>query len=87
MADNFQLVCRIPLKKTVLVEKQQKKTQDVAPQAKKGAKKGAKEDLKAKEEQKQQKIESHAGYVLIEINLQRGDTEEELERNYQLKLH
>lgn len=40
---------------------------------------------KAKEAQ-EQKIVTHAGYVEIELNLQRGDTEEELERNYQLKL-
>jgi len=33
-----------------------------------------------------QKIETHVGYLEIELNLQRGDTEEELERNYQLKL-
>lgn len=40
---------------------------------------------KAKDSQPQ-KIETHAGYVEIELNLQRGDTEEELERNYQIKL-
>ena len=31
-------------------------------------------------------MKTHVGYVEVELNLQRGDTEEELERNYQMKL-
>ena len=38
------------------------------------------------EESKERTIVTHAGQIEIEINLQRGDTEEELERNYQIKL-
>ena len=38
------------------------------------------------EETKERTIVTHAGQVEVEINLQRGDTEEELERNYQIKL-
>ena len=40
----------------------------------------------ATKKQEPEKIYTNVGYVDIEINLQRGDTEEELERNYQLKL-
>ena len=33
-----------------------------------------------------EKVSIEVGHVDIEINLQKGDTEEELERNYQIKL-
>jgi hypothetical protein len=72
MADNFQLTCRIPLIKTVVIDQVKKKTE---------VKKGAKRDPK-KEQQEVQKKESNAGSIIIDINLQKGDTEEELERNY-----
>lgn len=46
-----------------------------------------KEEVERGEDAKSpQKTETKVGYLEIEINLQRGDTEEELERNYQLKL-
>lgn len=85
MADNFQLICRVPLIKTVVIEAKQSKKEIQAP--KKGTKRPGKETVKTKEKQPEaQRIESHAGSIVVEINLQRGDTEEELERNYQLKL-
>ena len=66
---------------------QEKKEEQL--KAKKGRKNLA--DLKAEQakrakDSQPQKIETHVGYVEIELNLQRGDTEEELERNYQIKL-
>jgi hypothetical protein len=82
MADNFQLTCKVPLIKTVVIEaKQTSKKESQAP--KKGAKRPGKETAKTKDKQPEaQRIESHAGSIVVEINLQRGDTEEELERNY-----
>ena len=86
LAPNFQLRVTIPLKKTVIVEAKKKK---LTPQEKKQAlldkakgKKKGEEEESAREKQ----IVTHAGQIEIEINLQRGDTEEELERNYQIKL-
>lgn len=32
------------------------------------------------------KVETHVGQISIELNLQMGDTEEELMRNYKMKL-
>jgi hypothetical protein len=89
MADNFQLICRVPLIKTSVVENTRTKKAEVTAPAKKGAKKGQVVETKAKEknsETSSQKVETQVGTILVEINLQRGDTEEELERNYQLKL-
>jgi len=95
MAPNFKLSFNLPLTKTVVVESrasqmsaQEKKDEQL--NAKKGRKSAA--DLKAAQakrakESQGQTIETHAGYVEIELNLQRGDTEEELERNYAIKLH
>ena len=57
--------------------------------AKKGRKNVATMEAdKAKREAdaKDQVVKTHVGYVEVELNLQRGDTEEELERNYQMKL-
>ena len=94
MAPKFRLAVKVPLTKTVVIaSKQSQKTaeqkREEALKEKKGRKSMA--DLKAAQAKKakdnmEQKIETHAGYVEIELNLQRGDTEEELERNYQLKL-
>lgn len=94
MAPNFKLAVQIPLTKTVVIESkeagksaQEKKEEQL--KAKKGRKTQA--DLKKAQAQrekdnKEQVIETHVGYLEVEINLQRGDTEEELERNYQIKL-
>ena len=94
MAPNFKLAIQIPLTKTVVIESResQKSAQEKKEEqlkAKKGRKSMA--DLKAaqakkEKENQQQIIETHVGYLEMEINLQRGDTEEELERNYQIKL-
>lgn len=84
LAPNFHLKVTIPLKKSVTVEAKKKK---LTPQQKKQmmldkAKGKAVDD----EETKERTIVTHAGQIEVEINLQRGDTEEELERNYQIKL-
>ena len=81
MADNFQLVAKVPLIKTTVIEQAKKKSK--AEENKKGAKRAAPQKKEAADVRK---VESNAGTITIEINLQRGDTEEELERNYQLKL-
>ena len=94
MAPNFKLAIQVPLTKTVVIESResQKSAQEKKEEQLK-AKKGRKNlaDLKAAQakrerDNQQQVIETHAGYLELELNLQRGDTEEELERNYQIKL-
>ena len=53
--------------------------------AKKGRKNVATMDADKKKREadaKDQVVKTHVGYVEVELNLQRGDTEEELERNY-----
>ena len=86
LAPNFKLRVQIPLKKTVVVEAKKKK---MTPQEKKMAllnkAKGKKKD-EEEESAREKTIITHAGQIEVEINLQRGDTEEELERNYQIKL-
>lgn len=82
MADNFQLACKVPLIKTVVIEAKQASKKE-SKVTKKGAKRPGKETAKTNDKQPEtQRIESHAGSIFVEINLQRGDTEEELERNY-----
>lgn len=77
LADNFQLKTKIKLVKTIEIK--------TAKKAEKGKKKkGTATKPAKKEEAKIEKV--LAGKIQIEINLQRGDTEEELERNYHLKL-
>ena len=94
MAPNFKLALQVPLTKTVIIEsRESQKTAQEKKEELLKAKKGRKNlaELKAaqaKRERDQQEeiITTHAGYLELELNLQRGDTEEELERNYQIKL-
>ena len=94
MAPNFKLSLQVPMTRTVVIEsKASKMTAEQKKEEQIKQKKGRKNLVQMKEDQAKkakdsqpQKIETHAGYVEIELNLQRGDTEEELERNYQIKL-
>ena len=94
MAPNFKLSLQVPLTKTVVIESaDSKKSAEQKKEEQLKAKKGRKNLVEMKADQARkaknsqpQKIETHVGYVEIELNLQRGDTEEELERNYQIKL-
>ena len=87
LAPNFQLKITVPLKKTTIIEAKKKK---LTPQEKKQALLDkAKNKNKAgdsSDSAREQRIVTNAGQIEIEVNLQRGDTEEELERNYQIKL-
>ena len=90
MAPNFKLSLQVPMTRTVVIEsKASKMTAEQKKEEQIKQKKGRKNLVQMKEDQAKkakdsqpQKIETHAGYVEIELNLQRGDTEEELERNY-----
>jgi len=92
MAPNFALKTKIPLLKTVMHQSKKEKKQTAAERRQEQMKKArgrSANQLKEEAENDQktpEKTETKAGYLEIEINLQRGDTEEELERNYQLKL-
>jgi hypothetical protein len=71
LAGNYQLKCTVPLVKTVEIDLKKNRRR--------------KADLND-----MQDIETHtksaAGTINIELNLQQGDTDEERERNYQIKL-
>lgn len=88
MAPNFKLAVRIPLTKTTVVQQKKKKLTEQEKKeqqmAKARGKRASISELTKKQEP--EKVFTQVGYVDIEVNLQRGDTEEELERNYQLKL-
>ena len=90
LAPDFKLALQVPLTKTVVIESklskmsaQERRAEQI--KAKKGRKNVATMDAdKARREAdaKDQVVKTHVGYVEVELNLQRGDTEEELERNY-----
>ena len=90
LAPDFKLALQVPLTKTVVIESKLSKMsaqerRDEQIKAKKGRKNVATMDAdKARREAdaKDQVVKTHVGYVEVELNLQRGDTEEELERNY-----
>ena len=85
LAKDFQLKTTIPLKKTVILETKKKKL--TAQEKKQELLDKIKNKNKDQQDSnREQKKVTHAGQIEIEINLQRGDTEEELERNYQIKL-
>ena len=94
LAPDFKLALQVPLTKTVVIESKMSKMsaqerKDEQMKAKKGRKNVATMEAdKARREAdaKDQVVKTHVGYVEVELNLQRGDTEEELERNYQMKL-
>ena len=71
LAGNYQLKCTVPLVKTVEIDLKKNRRR--------------KADLND-----MQDIETHtksaAGTINIELNLQQGDTDEQRERNYQIKL-
>jgi hypothetical protein len=70
----------VPLIKTTVVEQKKKKKVEVT-KGRRSAKE-IQEAKNAKLDNEPKTVETHAGTIQIEINLQRGDTEEELERNY-----
>ena len=94
MAPGFKLALRVPLSKTVIIQgRAARMTADEKKAEAMKAKKGRQnlvqkkaDEAKREKENSDQKIVTHVGFLEVEINLQRGDTEEELERNYQIKL-
>lgn len=73
LSPNFSIKVTVPLIKTTVIESKDKKS-------KKGKK--LKKDMSGLQKEEVKTIQTNAGSIDLEINLQRGDTEEELERNY-----
>lgn len=90
MSKSYKLEITIPLQQTVAIEEapQPKKKQTAQEQNKKGAKNIKQEVPKKKEEIKIQPstYQKQVGFITLELQLQRGDTESELARDYQLRL-
>lgn len=85
LAPKFQLKTQIEVFKTTELHKETDSVQVGNQKGGKGAK-GAKKKDDAHADHHRQTIREQCGLLEIELNLQMGDTEEELMRNYKMKL-
>ncbi len=83
MAPNFQLKTVVDLNKITEIQEKVQPQKQKKQSTIKGPRKPAKDEsvLTVKKE-----IIAKVGQISIELNLQQGDTEEELMRNYKMKL-
>jgi len=89
LSSDFKLKFTVPLIKSVqkdAKEARKERRAKEAAEAKQKGKKVKKEGIPTQRKEEPLVENTDAGSLQIEINLQRGDTEEELERNYQIKL-